>query len=156
MKSLRQGLIDCRSLSWNDHNESSDRFSHYRTFKSSSNSEMYLLLDINRHIKCIMTRFRFGISDITVHHSRYRNVPEDALNCPLCQKCKRRWNAPFTLLCCLHCPPSTARSIHAHARFVWLYFWLNQTRIFWRTFVFICIKPLSGGVTYMSNMFMHQ
>ena len=65
------------------------------TFKSSSNSEIYLLLDINIHI---MTRFRFGISDIAVHNNRYRDVPNDALNCPLCKNAKE--DETHLLLCC--------------------------------------------------------
>ena len=70
--------------------QSNDIFFLYGTFKLSLNSEMYLLLDINiRHIKCIMMRIRFDISDIAVHPSRYRNVPDDALHCPLCKNTKR-------------------------------------------------------------------
>ena len=98
LKNFRQRLIDCRWQNWDDHIQSSDRFSLYRTFKSSSNSEMYLLLNMNRHIKCSMTRFRFGISDIAVHHNRYKNVTDDALKCPLCKHANE--DDVHFLLCC--------------------------------------------------------
>ena len=35
--------------------------------------EPYLVLDINRYVKCSLTRFRFGISDIFVHCMRYKS-----------------------------------------------------------------------------------
>ena len=98
MKNFRQRLIDCRWQTWDNHIQSSDILYLYRTFKSSSNTEIYLLLGINRYIKYNMTRFRFGISDIAVHHSRYRNVPDDALNCPLCKNAKE--GEMHLLLCC--------------------------------------------------------
>ena len=98
LRNFRQRLIDCRWQNWDDHIQNSDRFSLYRTFKSSSNSEMYLLLNINRHIKCSMTRFRFGISDIAVHHNRYKNVPDDALTCALYKHANE--DDVHFLLCC--------------------------------------------------------
>ena len=98
LKNFRQRLIDCRRQNWDNHIQNSDRFSLYRTFKSSSNSDMYLVLYINRHIGCSMTRFGFGISDIAVHHNRYKNVPHDALTCPLCKHSKE--DDEHLLLCC--------------------------------------------------------
>ena len=99
LKNFHLRRIDCRWQKWDEHIQSSDKLSLYRTYKSSSNTEMYLLLDIiNRHIKRTMTTFRVGISDITAHHSRYRNVPGDALNCPIGTCAKE--DEMHLLLCC--------------------------------------------------------
>ena len=56
-------------------------------FRLSDNKSLpaYLHLDIDRHIKWIFTKFRFGISDLLVHKHRYignNNMPM----CPLCKK----------------------------------------------------------------------
>ena len=47
------------------------RFSLYRQFKTLTGVEPYLMLNLNRHIRYTVTRFRFGVSDIKVHRSRY-------------------------------------------------------------------------------------
>ena len=69
LKNFRRRLIDCGWQDLDDHIQSSDKFYLNRTFRSSSNSEMYLLLDINRHIKCIMTRFRWQNWEYHVQNS---------------------------------------------------------------------------------------
>ena len=64
LKVFRQRLIDCRWQCLDDHIQTSERFSFYKKFKTSYEMEPYLLLDINRYVKCSLTRFIFGISDI--------------------------------------------------------------------------------------------
>ena len=47
--------------------------------------EPYLKIDVKRYVKCSLTRFRFGISDIFVHCVRYKsNVTARELMCPCC------------------------------------------------------------------------
>ena len=47
--------------------------------------EPYIGLDLNIYIKYALTRLRFGVSDITVHRSRYRVHNDEEIKCPLCQ-----------------------------------------------------------------------
>ena len=65
---LHERLIVCRWQEWNSHVQISDRFSVCRTFCTIHDMKMYLKLNIDRHLKFIMTRFRLGISDIAVHY----------------------------------------------------------------------------------------
>ena len=62
----------------------SDRFSLYRQFKTLTGLEPYLMLNLNRHIRYTLTRFRFGVSDIKVHRSRFKLHNADELKCLLC------------------------------------------------------------------------
>ena len=61
--------------------------------------EPYLLLDINRYVKCSLTRFRFGIFNIFVHGMRYKsNVTTRELMCPFCSISIE--NEVHFVLCC--------------------------------------------------------
>ena len=60
-----------------------DRFSLYRQFKTLTGVEPYLMLNLNRHIRYTVTRFRFGVSDIKVHRSRFKVYNVDDLKCRL-------------------------------------------------------------------------
>ena len=42
------------------------------------------MLNLNRYIRYTLTRFRFGVSDIKVHRSRFKLYNVDELKCPLC------------------------------------------------------------------------
>ena len=42
------------------------------------------MLNLNRYIKYALTRFRFGVSDIKVHRSRFKVYNVDELKCPFC------------------------------------------------------------------------
>ena len=53
---LRERLTVCRWQEWNSHVQSSDRFSVYRTFCTVHDMKMYLKLNIDRHLKVLMTR----------------------------------------------------------------------------------------------------
>ena len=84
IREFRQRLIDIRWQTWDDHVNTSDRFSLYRQFKTLTGLEPYLMLNLNRHIRYTLTRFRFGVSDIKVHRSRFKVYNVDDFKCPLC------------------------------------------------------------------------
>ena len=46
-------------------------------------TNMYLKININRHLKFILTLFQLGISDIAVYHCQYKRTDNDLI-CPLC------------------------------------------------------------------------
>ena len=84
LKVFRERLIESRWQEWNVHMVTSDRFSFYRMFSVRHDVKCYLRLHMNRHLKFIMTRFRLGISEIAVHHYRYRTAVAGDYICPLC------------------------------------------------------------------------
>jgi hypothetical protein len=100
IKALKQRLIDCNWQSCNEHIENSNRFDMYRLFCSENalNLPVYLQLDIDLHIKWMMTKLRFGISELNVHRLRYANNREDDTLCPLCKTGKEN-EIHFLLLC---------------------------------------------------------
>ena len=77
VKAFRQRLIDCSWQRWSDHIQNSHRYEFYRNFCNSPDLKPYLILDMDKHLKFITTRFRLGISELAVHHYRYRNVTEN-------------------------------------------------------------------------------
>ena len=83
IREFRQRLIDIRWQAWDDHVNTNDRFSLYRQFKTLTGVEPYLMLNLNRHIRHTVTRFRFGVSDIKVHRSRFKVYNVDDLKCRL-------------------------------------------------------------------------
>jgi hypothetical protein len=97
-KCLKQRVIDCRWQDWHDHIESSERFAMYRLFKTSSEREPYIAMDINRYIKSSFTRFRFGVSDIACHCFRYHGRGENDFVCRLCNTARE--DELHFLLCC--------------------------------------------------------
>ena len=44
-----------------------------------------MMLNLNRYIRYTLTTFRFGVSDIRVHRSRFKVYNVDGLKCPLCR-----------------------------------------------------------------------
>jgi hypothetical protein len=98
IRMFRQRLIDIRWQTWADHVNTSDRFSFYRQFKTSTMVEPYIRLELNRYIRYALTRLRFGVSDITVHRSRYSVHKDEELKCPLCQSPVE--NEVHFVLCC--------------------------------------------------------
>ena len=56
--------------------------------RSVSNCIYLYRLNIERHLKFIMTRFRLGISDIPIHYYWYKRHAVDELICPLCREVK--------------------------------------------------------------------
>ena len=98
LNTFRERLIQCRWQEWDLHIQTSDRFNFYSTFGASHDSKLYLRMNIDRHLKFIMTRFRLGISDISVHQYRYKRcVPKDLI-CPLCKQMKE--DEIHFVLCC--------------------------------------------------------
>ena len=56
------------------------------------------MLNLNRYIRYALTRFRFGVSDIKVHRSRFKLHIVDELKCPLCLSAVD--NEVHFVLCC--------------------------------------------------------
>ena len=95
---FRERLIDCRQ-NWEDHVQTSDRFSMYRNFNGISHcTKTYITMNMDIHLKCIMTKFRFRVSELSVYYYRYRNHIEKHLKCPLCKEIKKD-ELHFTLCC---------------------------------------------------------
>ena len=81
---FKMRMIDCRWQNWNEHIENSDRFEMYRMFSNSMHCvQTYLLVSMDRHLKFVLTKFRFGVSDINSHFYRYKSNYN-----ALCQLCK--------------------------------------------------------------------
>ena len=99
IRAFRERLIDCRWQDWEDHVQTSDRFSMYRSFNSISHcTKTYITMNMDRHLKRIMTKFRFGVSELSVHYYRYRSHVEKDLKCPLCGEAKE--DEVHFVLCC--------------------------------------------------------
>ena len=98
LKVFKQRLIDCRWQQWNSHIDSSERLSFYKRFKTVNEVEPYLWLNLDRHLICVMSRFRTGISDIAVHSFRYKNHSNADVICPLC-KIEAESEIHFALCC---------------------------------------------------------
>ena len=86
VKMFRQRLIDTRWQTWDSHTEESSRFSLYRLFKPNHLVCKYLQMDMVKHLQFMLTRFRFGVSELHVHAYRYRQVDNSVLLCPLCKE----------------------------------------------------------------------
>ena len=84
LRDLRKRLLDSRWQDWDSHIIESSRFEMYRQFNSLHCVPTYIIMKMDRHLKFIMTKFRFGISDISVHRLRYKDVSSLELICPLC------------------------------------------------------------------------
>ena len=56
------------------------------------------MLNLNRYIRYTLARFRFGVSDIKVHRSRFKLYNVDELKCPLCLSAVE--NEVHFVLCC--------------------------------------------------------
>ena len=86
LRVFKERLIDSRWQNVDNHIEESERFNFYKCFcENRFTLPRYLTLDINRQFKYIMTKFRFGVSPINVHHFRYKNVCERAMYCLYCK-----------------------------------------------------------------------
>ena len=56
------------------------------------------MLNLNTYIRYTLTRFRFGVSDIKEHRSRFKLYNVDELKCPLCLSAVE--NEVHFVLCC--------------------------------------------------------
>ena len=95
---LRERLIDCRWQHWASHVQESERFDMYRLFNPSHCIPVYLSMKMNRHLRQIMSRFRFGISDLAIHHYRYSSAGDHCYTCPLCKEAEDN-EIHFVLIC---------------------------------------------------------
>ena len=86
LKMFRQRLVDTRWQAWDSHVQDSNRFTLYRSFNPNHLLSRYLQLNMVKHLKFILTRFRFGISELTVHANRYNQVNNSDLLCPMCKE----------------------------------------------------------------------
>jgi hypothetical protein len=89
LSAFKQRLIDCRWQQWNEHVSDSDRFYLSRIFCVNDNKSLpvYLQLYINSHVRWMMTKVRFGISDLLVHKYKYSaRVNHNLIKCPLCKE----------------------------------------------------------------------
>ena len=98
IRNFRDRVIECWWQKWNSHIESSERFEFYSLFSQSNSLPTYMSLNIGRHMKRVITKFRFGITDICVHTYRYRHMHDRTLVCPLCQAPKED-EIHFVLVC---------------------------------------------------------
>ena len=76
------------------------RICFYSMFKASNVVEPYLLMNINRFVKCTWTKLRFGISAIALHSQRYSRSP--SANDLMCHLCKSA--CEDEVRCVLCCP----------------------------------------------------
>ena len=83
---FRDKVIEFWWKDWKSHIESSERFEFYSLFSQVRILPTYMSINVGRHIKRIMTKFRLGVSDICVHAYRYRQ--DRQLTCPLCKSPK--------------------------------------------------------------------
>ena len=60
--------------------------------------QAYLLIDMPKYFKFLMTKFRFGVTDLNVHRSRNRYYTNVNLNCQLCHNGIE--NEIHFVLCC--------------------------------------------------------
>ena len=74
------------------------RTKFYRLINERHCLPTYISVDLNRQLKILTTKFRFGVSDIAVHRLRYRHLDDRNLICPLC-KGDREDEIHFVLVC---------------------------------------------------------
>ena len=82
---FRQRLIDSRWQNWNSHIQDSKRFDLYRLFNPFHHIPLYISMNISKHLRHVLTKFRFGISNISSHHNRYLSNTNNDNICPLCK-----------------------------------------------------------------------
>ena len=98
LRNFRQRLIDTRWQNWESHIQTSNRFEIFRAVNSSHYIRKYMMINIDRHLRFILTRFRFGNSEIKVHMLRYKQANGNELTCPLCKEADED-EVHFVLVC---------------------------------------------------------
>ena len=98
LRVFKERLVICRWQEWHFHIEDSDTFSFYRTFCTVHDAKNYLIMDLDTHLKRVLSRFRLGISGIAKHSLRYRAHSDVDLVCPLCKGGKE--DELHFVLCC--------------------------------------------------------
>ena len=97
VRNFRDRIIQLRWNEWQNHIEESQRFEFYRMINPNHVIPPYMFTQIDRHLKRIVTKFRFGISDIFAHANRYKQTVRNI--CPLCD-CMQEENEIHFVLCC--------------------------------------------------------
>eukprot|EP00745_Piridium_sociabile_P040693 TRINITY_DN7891_c0_g1_i1.p1 TRINITY_DN7891_c0_g1~~TRINITY_DN7891_c0_g1_i1.p1 ORF type:complete len:208 (+),score=5.68 TRINITY_DN7891_c0_g1_i1:260-883(+) len=99
IREFRQRIIDCNWQNWQHHIQTSERFQAYSLFNGIDHSvKKYLSLNLNRTVKQITSKFRFGVSDIKAHYFRYRIHTDLDLLCPMCKE-RNEDELHFVLMC---------------------------------------------------------
>ena len=99
LRILKERLIDCKWQHVQAHLSESDRFTFYSLIcPKERNLPRHLSIDIKRHLKSILTKFRFGVSNINVHCLRYKTYNQRQLLCPYCTNTEE--NELHFILCC--------------------------------------------------------
>ena len=96
---LKCRLVDSKWQNIQAHINESDRFVFYSMITPDmKNLPCHITIDLNRHLKSILSKFRFGISTINVHYFRYRHHTQRNLLCPYCKSVEE--NEIHFMLCC--------------------------------------------------------
>jgi len=85
LRVFKEKLISSYKQTWLENVQGSERFSLYRTFKSTLSLSNYLI-DL-KHIKArnLLIRLRLGVSPLKVHRLRFNlNATAADLSCPFC------------------------------------------------------------------------
>ena len=98
IRCFRQRLIDNRWQDWKSRIDASDRFNFYRQFQMNHVQAVYLSVDVNKYIRNLLIKFRFGVSPIVVHSLRYKTHAYTDTICPLCRAAVEN-EVHFTLCC---------------------------------------------------------
>ena len=104
---------------------------------------------MDRHFKRVMTKFRFGVSELSVHYYRYRSHVEKDLKCPLCGEGKE--DEVHFVLCCpmlddvrkQFIPPKFCKH---PCPFRLSLLWLHPTRKLSENYQFFCIRLSRLGI----------
>ena len=121
----------------------------YRSFNSISHyTKTYITMNMDRHLKRIMTKFRFCVSELSVHYYRYRNHVEKDLKCPLCEQAKE--DEVHFVLCCPMLDDIRKqfipRSVNILVFLGLVCCWLQPTRKLSENYQFFCIRLSRLGI----------
>ena len=99
LRSLKERIIDCNWQHLYGHIDDSERFQFYSMIcTKQQNMAYHLSINMKRHLKCIFTKFRFGVTNINTHFFRYRQHTQAQFLCPYCKNTEE--NEVHFVLCC--------------------------------------------------------
>ena len=102
LKTVKNRLVDCRWQNVYQHINTSERFLSYSLICEKYNVvPVYISSDVKRHLKNMMTKFRFGVSEINVHRQRYKTYNQSNFQCPFCKSLEEN-EVHFVLRCPLY------------------------------------------------------
>ena len=94
---FRKRLVVCRWQEWHSNVETNDRFNVYRTFCTIHDTKTYLKMNIDRHLKFIMTRFQRVFQTFLYIITDTKDTDNDLI-CPLCRTAQE--TELHFVLCC--------------------------------------------------------